>query len=44
MELVEGADEAEIVARATELRKAEGAHHIEDEHVRQAMADMGIAP
>ena len=38
----EGADEAEIVARATDLRKAEGAHHIEDEHVRKAMVDMGI--
>lgn len=39
----EGADEAEIVARATELRKAENAHHIEDSHVRQAMVDLGIA-
>jgi catechol 2,3-dioxygenase-like lactoylglutathione lyase family enzyme len=37
--LPEGADEAAIVARATEIRKAEGAHHIEDSHVRQAMAE-----
>ena len=42
--LPEGADEAEVVARATELRKAENAYAIEDEHVRKAMADMGFSP
>ncbi|MCI0438878.1 MAG: VOC family protein [Chloroflexi bacterium] len=39
--LPEGADETEVIARATELRKAEGAHHIEDAHVRRAMEEMG---
>ncbi len=42
--LPEGADEADVIARATELRQAEGAHHIEDEHVRRAMADLGFPP
>lgn len=42
--LPEGADEADVIARATELRIAEGAHHIEDEHVRRAMADLGFPP
>ncbi len=37
--LPEGGDEADIIARATEIRKAEGAHHVEDRHVRQAMAE-----
>lgn len=42
--LPDGADEADVVARATELREAEGAHHIEDAHVRQAMTDLGFPP
>ena len=42
--LPEGADEAEVIARATEIRKIEEAYTIEDEHVRQAMADMGFVP
>jgi catechol 2,3-dioxygenase-like lactoylglutathione lyase family enzyme len=42
--LPKGIDEADVVARATEIRKAEGAHHIEDSHVRQAMADLGFPP
>ena len=41
--LPEGADEAEVVARATALREQEGAHHIEDDHVCRAMQDMGYA-
>lgn len=41
--LPEGADEADIVARATVLRKQEDAHHIEDEHVRKAMEELGFA-
>lgn len=39
--LPDGADEAEVVARATVLREQEGAHHIEDDHVRRAMQEMG---
>ena len=39
--LPEDADEAEVVARATTLKQQEGAHHIEDDHVRRAMQDMG---
>jgi hypothetical protein len=42
--LPDGADEAEVVARATELRRAEGAYAIEDEHVRKAMVEMGYTP
>ena len=42
--LPEGADEADVVAKATELRKAQGDHHIEDEHVRQAMVELGFPP
>ncbi len=40
--LPEGADEAEVIARASELRNADSAHHIEDEHVRQAMTELGM--
>ena len=42
--LSQGADEADIVARGTEIRRAQGAHHIEDTHVRQAMAELGFPP
>ena len=42
--LPRGADEAEVVAGATALRNAEGAHHIEDAHVRRAMEELGHAP
>lgn len=41
--LPEGAAEAEVVARATALRGQEGAHRIEDDHVRRAMQEMGYA-
>ncbi len=42
--LPEGLDEAEVIMRATELKQAENAHHIEDSHVRQAMAELGHPP
>lgn len=42
--LPEGADEAEVLARAQEIRLRQGASSIEDEHVRQALAEMGLAP
>ena len=42
--LPEGANEADVVARATEIKNAEGAYAIEDSHVRQAMADLGYPP
>lgn len=42
--LPEGADEAEIIARAQALREQEGAYAIEDRHVRQAMKDLGFTP
>ena len=41
--LPEGADEAEVIARAQQLREADESYAIEDNHVRQAMADMGFA-
>ena len=41
--LPEGADEAEVVARATARRGQEGVHRIEDDHVRRAMQEMGYA-
>lgn len=37
-----GADEAEVIARAQIIRENEGAYNIEDEHVRKAMADLGL--
>ena len=42
--LPEGANEADVVARATEIKNADGTHAIEDSHVRQAMADLGYPP
>ena len=42
--LPQGADEAEVVVKATPLRNAEGAHHIEDTHVPRAMEELGHAP
>lgn len=38
--LPEGANEADVIARATEIRQAAGAHHIELEHAEKAMAEM----
>lgn len=38
-----GADEAEIIARAQNIREKEDAYNIEDEHVRQAMTEIGFS-
>ena len=40
--LPEGADEAEVIAKAQVLREAEGAYNIEDVHVRNAMVELGF--
>ena len=40
--LPSGADEAEVIARAQIIREKEDAYNIEDNHVRQAMADLGF--
>ena len=37
-----GADEADVIARAQTIRENEDAYNIEDEHVRQAMAEQNI--
>ena len=37
-----GADEAEVIARAQDIREKEDAYNIEDKHVRQAMAELGF--
>jgi catechol 2,3-dioxygenase-like lactoylglutathione lyase family enzyme len=37
-----GADEADVIARAQEIRENEDAYNIEDEHVRKAMAELGL--
>lgn len=42
--LPEGVSEADVVARATEIKNIEGAYAIEDSHVRQAMSDLGYPP
>ena len=39
--LPEGADEADVIGRAQDIREKEGAYNIEDEHVRQAMVELG---
>ena len=41
--LPEGADEADVIAKAQKLREDEGAYAIEDRHVRSAMAELGFA-
>lgn len=38
--LPNGADEAEVIARAQKIREDEGAYAIEDRHVRTAMLDL----
>ncbi|MDR4507162.1 MAG: VOC family protein [Candidatus Brocadiaceae bacterium] len=40
--LPEGADEAEVIERAQDIREKEGSYNIEDKHVRQAMAELGF--
>lgn len=40
--LPEGADEAEVIARAQSIREKEDAYNIEDKHVRQAMTELGF--
>ena len=42
--LPEGANEADVIGRATIIRQTEGAYAIEDEHVRQAMTELGYPP
>ncbi len=37
-----GADEAEVIARAQIIPENDGAYNIEDEHVRKAMAEIGL--
>lgn len=40
--LPEGADEAEVIARAQRIREAQRAHHIQNEHIVQALAELGF--
>ena len=37
-----GADEAEIIASAQNIREKEEAYNIEDKHIKKAMADLGL--
>jgi glyoxalase family protein len=39
-----GVNEADVIARATTLKNADGSYAIEDRHVRQAMTELGFPP
>jgi len=39
--LPQGVSQAEVIKRAQRLREEEGAHHIEDKHIRQALVELG---